>query len=489
MTSTRQWTIMFYMACDAGVVFKGPITGEALFANLSGPLAEDLRKMQAAGASEQVAVCVQYDSLDAGKAFRWILPAVGDSTPSVPQPIGAVNTGDPGSLSEFVRWAGQERPAEHYALVIWGHGSGWDETQLYERFPEAQKVEESSRAVRRGELIRRGVFASTAAQIMEIPDDEVRGLCYDDSARDFLDNAELRRALRDATQHLGRNKIDVLGLDACLMAMIEVAYQIRDEVSYLVGAETVLPTDLWPWTEILQALHDRPETTPRELAVSLAGNSLQGANGSRGIDDVAQSAFDLALAGRAVQALNAWTDALVDAFDANYQVQDAVRRARVNGRDGVLRLGLNGLDETDYVDLFDLVRRFVREFFYEMDVDAFLAACDADGNQAPDEDAHLRLLTCRLLKALYPEGEGSLVLKTSVEGFHSRAKPGGLSIYLPPLDDRYREIQEISPQYGNLEFADGSWPELICKQFDQELPQAFLDIREQRRAAQNGVIT
>jgi hypothetical protein len=333
------------------------------------------------------------------------------------------------------------------------------------------------------------VFASTAAQIMEIPDDEVRGLCYDDSARDFLDNAELQRALRDATQHLGRNKIDVLGLDACLMAMIEVAYQIRDEVSYLVGAETVLPTDLWPWTEILQALHDRPETTPRELAVSLAGNSLQGANGSRGIDDVAQSAFDLALAGRAVQALNAWTDALVDAFDANYQVQDAVRRARVNGRDGVLRLGLNGLDETDYVDLFDLVRRFVREFFYEMDVDAFLAACDADGNQAPDEDAHLRLLTCRLLKALYPEGEGSLVLKTSVEGFHSRAKPGGLSIYLPPLDDRYREIQEISPQYGNLEFADGSWPELICKQFDQELPQAFLDIREQRRAAQNGVIT
>lgn len=483
MTATRQWTLMVYMAGDTGIVFKGPVTGEALFANLSGPLAEDLRKMQAAGSSEQVAVCVQYDSLDAGKAFRWIVPAVGDSTPTYPQPIGAVNTGDPDSLSDFVRWAGQQRPAEHYALVIWGHGNGWDETQLYERFPEAQKVEESSRAVRRGELVRRGVFASTAAQIMEIPDDEVRGLCYDDSARDFLDNAELQRALRDAAQHLGRDKIDVLGLDACLMAMIEVAYQIRNEASYLVGAETVLPTDLWPWTEILQALHDRPETTPRELAVSLAGNSLQGANGSRGIDDMAQSALDLSLAETTVQALNAWTRVLIEGFDADYRVKDAVRRARGKGHNTVLRLGLNGLDETDYVDLFDLVRRFVHEYFYERDVDAFLAGCEADGDQAPDEDAHLRLLTCRLLKALLPEGVASLVLKINVEGFYRRAQPGGLSIYLPPLDDRYRLIDEISPQYGNLEFADGSWPELICKQFDQDLPQAFLDLREKRRAA------
>jgi hypothetical protein len=323
---------------------------------------------------------------------------------------------------------------------------------------------------------------------MEIPDDEVRGLCYDDSARDFLDNAELRRALRDATQHLGRNKIDVLGLDACLMAMIEVAYQIRDEVSYLVGAETVLPTDLWPWTEILQALHDRPETTPRELAVSLAGNSLQGANGSRGIDDVAQSAFDLALAGRAVQALNAWTDALVDAFDANYQVQDAVRRARGKGRDSVLRLGLNGFDETDYVDLFDLVRRFVREFFYEMDVDAFLAANKADGVEAADLQSQLQQLTCPLLKALYPGGEGSLVVKTHVEGFYGRVQPGGLSIYLPTLDEPYREIRELSPQYGNLEFADTAWPEFVGKMFGKEVPEAFLDFRKRRRSRQDATV-
>jgi hypothetical protein len=472
---------MIYMAGDAGVVFRGPITGEALFANLAGPLAEDLAKIRAGGASEQVAVCVQFDSLDAGQAFRWIVPAAGEEAGDGPQPVGAVNTGDPNSLSDFVRWAGQERPAERYALALWGHGSGWDETDLYARFPEAQKAESTSRSTRKKRLIARGVFASTAAQIMQIPDAEVRGLCYDDTARDFLDNAELQRALADAARRLGRDKIDVLGLDACLMSMVEVAYQLRGEVSYLVAAETVLPTDHWAWTEILQDLHARPGMTPKELAASLAARPPERAE-VRGIGALAQAALDLSQVEGAVCALNDWSAELVAAF-GDFQVKDAVQRARGKGSHSVLRLKQNGIDDTDYVDLVDFVRRFAREYHFEKDVDAFLASCAAGDGGAADVEARLRPLTAGVLKAFHRRGDGQLVLDMQVEGFNTQGQPGGLSIYLPDLDDRSRDIHEISPQYGNLDFADGAWPELICKQFKQALPEAFLDFRRKRREA------
>ena len=63
---------------------------------------------------------------------------------------------------------------------------------------------------------------------------------YDDRSGDCLDNRELKRVLGTAHQLLGR-KVDLVGMDACLMTMIEVAYQIRDHAKILVGSEEVEP--------------------------------------------------------------------------------------------------------------------------------------------------------------------------------------------------------------------------------------------------------
>ena len=35
-------------------------------------------------------------------------------------------------LRDFVKWAVTEHPAQHYMLVIWNHGAGWDDSNLYE---------------------------------------------------------------------------------------------------------------------------------------------------------------------------------------------------------------------------------------------------------------------------------------------------------------------------------------------------------------------
>jgi len=63
-------------------------------------------------------------------------------------------------------------------------------------------------------------------------EDGCRGRCaivrfaYDDTARDFLDNLELKRVLAEVKRQTGR-VLDVLGFDACLMNMVEAAYQLE----------------------------------------------------------------------------------------------------------------------------------------------------------------------------------------------------------------------------------------------------------------------
>ncbi|MGE5603099.1 MAG: clostripain-related cysteine peptidase, partial [Nitrososphaerales archaeon] len=265
-TSASKWTVLVYMAGDTGATFEGTRGDVRLFGNLSGPLKADLEKLAAAGSTEQVNVCVQYDSFGSQTAYRWVVPPKGAQDACGPEPIGAVNTGEPGSLTDFIAWAGQRCPAGRYALVIWGHGTGWSEDQIYARFPAAQTATRDAPASRR-RLLDRGIFASSAGKIMQIEDDQVRGLCYDDSSRDFLDNRDLQQALAGGAQALGRDRIDVLGLDACLMCMIEVAYQVRGEVAALAGSETVLPTALWPWEDLLAALQAQPDMSATDLAL------------------------------------------------------------------------------------------------------------------------------------------------------------------------------------------------------------------------------
>jgi Clostripain family len=56
---------------------------------------------------------------------------------------------------------------------------------------------------------------------------------------------------------LGR-KVDVVGMDACLMTMIEVAYEMRDYALVLVGSEKTEPGPGWPHAAILGVLTARP---------------------------------------------------------------------------------------------------------------------------------------------------------------------------------------------------------------------------------------
>lgn len=87
----------------------------------------------------------------------------------------------------------------------------------------------------------------------------------DDNSDDVLTNKELQLALNNALAGLAGKKFDILAMDACLMGMAETAYQLREQVEYLVASEDTVPFNSWPYDRIFSRLVAEPEMTPEKL--------------------------------------------------------------------------------------------------------------------------------------------------------------------------------------------------------------------------------
>ncbi len=161
-----------------------------------------------------------------------------------------VNTGDPAALLDFIVWATAAYPAEHYALILWNHGAGWKDDDIYQAAQKAGQPGKSDAylfapaGVRRS---RRAIFRPTLEKVVA---GHLRAVLFDDTSADFLDNIELKQVLQQAVSTLGK-PLDLLGFDACLMSMLEVQYQVRTCSQVMVASQEVEPADGWPYEGIL----------------------------------------------------------------------------------------------------------------------------------------------------------------------------------------------------------------------------------------------
>jgi hypothetical protein len=281
-----KWTVMAYMAGDN---------------NLDGAALRVIDEMAKVGSTKDVNVLVQLDRIEDKLTRRFRITKGGGFEKDCIEQFGDTNTGDPQVLHDFIRWAVENYPADHYFLILWNHGSGWWEDA---------KSRAAAPQPRTGTPRRRPYQPLFRPPIRNTH----RSICYDDtSGGDALDNQELKNVLIQATTLLGK-KIDILGMDACLMNMVEVSWQLRDSVGCIVGSEIEEPFDGWPYTEILAYLTAKPTRDAAAIAKETVRRYIRSYKDKD--ETVTQSALDMNRIGEVMGKLDALSDVLIASLDS-----------------------------------------------------------------------------------------------------------------------------------------------------------------------------
>lgn len=349
VATPARWTLMVYLAGDN---------------NLDGAGVVDLQEMKKTGSSDQINVLAQFDR--AGSKIstkRYRLRAGTTLQSDLVGDLGETNTGDPAVLRNFLTWGIKNYPSDHYMVVLWNHGAGWDDSNLYQGDyfggsapPIAHKgvaidkgsvatkarrsagkpvpLAQARAAVKRA---RRALFGPTVQKMVQ-----KRAIAFDDQAQDFLDNTEMKKVMLSIKKALGR-KVDILGFDACLMSMLEVSYQIKNTANFTVGSQEEEPNNGWPYDRIVAALAKNPAIKPADLARDMVGHYLASYGPNEG---VTFAATDLAQVSSVATAVSALGSALSKAL------KDKTQSAAISTVRSLVQEYTQPYDQ--YVDLIDL---------------------------------------------------------------------------------------------------------------------------------------
>lgn len=179
------------------------------------------------------------------------------------------NMGHPDTLSSFVTWARSRYPARRYMLIIWDHGDGWRRlhTVSVQRDLAAAKsirladaavdnaASADDRTTRRGRS-RRIKAATFRTPLNRTLDGPHRAISLD--VTDASDKLFMREVQNSLEGVVGEQRLDIIGFDACLMAMVENGFAMRRVAQVMVGSEELEPGDGWQYDDWVAQLVAKP---------------------------------------------------------------------------------------------------------------------------------------------------------------------------------------------------------------------------------------
>ena len=167
-------------------------------------------------------------------------------------------------LVDAMRWAVTKHPAQKYSLVLWDHGIGIIDPAWGNHRPWASKdfldidpdfVKNNPRIQISGLTVESAddlILTTTTQQLDTILTETLqRGILFNEQSKTYMDNQNLSQALKDiSTQVLKGKKIDLLGMDACLMAMVEISYLAHRYASILIASQEVELANGWNYAAL-----------------------------------------------------------------------------------------------------------------------------------------------------------------------------------------------------------------------------------------------
>ena len=223
LAQKQTWLVMIYSNAD----------DEALELDLI----YDMNEAEAAGSDKNVKTVIQMDRAVGGyqgdgdwtTTKRFLVSKDEDMSHLNSKEIsdlGELNMGEKKSLVDFVTWAVKSYPSNKYVLFISNHGSGWPGIS-YDSDPPNPDTENGSKGIT---------------------------------------ITELDEALGEIRTQTGVKRLDVIGLDACLMGQLEVFTSLVPHVRYAVASEEVVPWTSFAYLGFLKALIANPAMGSDDLA-------------------------------------------------------------------------------------------------------------------------------------------------------------------------------------------------------------------------------
>ncbi|MCI0515237.1 clostripain-related cysteine peptidase [candidate division KSB1 bacterium] len=426
LMAQAKWTFMVYLDGDN---------------DLEPAAIKDFNEMEIAGSTNEVNIVVQFDRTPGhdDSEGNWTdtrrYRVIKDSNPrKIASPVldylGEINMGKAEALTNFINWAVQNYPAQHYVLVLWDHGSSWRKLNrkmsLFNFMPALNAPQNSvTPAPPRSSSLAPIPHKPPAISPFDAGWGVTKDVCYDDTDQDFLSNAEVASALQNTGLTL-----DLLGYDACLMAMLENAYQARNLARYMVGSEETEPGDGWAYDLVLAGLVANPDQSAADFAKTIVKKYEEYYRTEAGPDQT-QSAFDLSKISSMVSTLNTLTEAIISDNNSWQAVNRAINLTEQ-------------FNEHQHLDLYD----FAKELKLQV------------------SSAAIQNAVTNLHNAL-----ASFVIQNYAESGHADAR--GVAIYFPPKD-------AFDPKYTafatHLDFpANSQWDEFLSRFYQSNVSEATFD--------------
>ncbi|MEW6525364.1 MAG: clostripain-related cysteine peptidase [Spirochaetota bacterium] len=393
------WTIMVYMAADN---------------DLSMYTYSDLNEMISSinndGNVTIIALCDQDGNSDTNlyKIKYYSTEQLFDATLGVTSNSSELNMGDPQTLSKFIDFCKNNYPADNYALVLWNHGGGW-RNKMPQKI-SIQNLDSIKQYIADKKLKSTTTKSSLSTLLAKKTTLPVKAVCWDETDNnDYLTMAEVKQAVS------GKG-LTLIGFDACLMGMVEVAYELKDCAQYMVASEETIPGFGWAYDYLLQKFYASSQS-PVDLGKAIIDGYKESYE-EHGEDGVTLSLIDLSKMDALANAIDTFASSLQSQAD-----KSIITAAR-------------------HKTLCFTVPHYIDLYHFAQNASSFTGASDV-----------MHAVQDAVVYHTYLDDSGEY-------GFDNSH---GLSIYFPVNKDYDSEYSDYNT--SNIDFAQKSWDEHLANYF------------------------
>ena len=292
-TADDKKTLFIYM-CGSSLETKQGLAGKNIDEILSADIADNMDIVIETGGAQ---TWRSYD-IDNSAIQRY---EVKNGKLELVETLENADMGESETLTDFLAWGQEHYSTKDSMLILWDHGAG-----------------------------------------------ATKGVCFDENySFDPLTLKELKEALENANL---KNRFQIIGFDACLMASVETAYYVCDYAKYMIASEEIEPAGGWDYKTLCESYSEGRDYVSVGKAICDAYMKKCKDKGKTfatlSLFDLSQTSFIINQCSAAMEYIGTYSD------EADYfsEVRNAMNTCEKFGGDNSFQGASNMLDFVDFVD-------------------------------------------------------------------------------------------------------------------------------------------